>query len=102
LVTLAGAYARRWSWLVAGGVALAASGSDRVTVVCAIAAVVIGFLAVTLNARSLGMGAAAAGFAVQALLRLPDFFVQGTPSLVAAVALVPLFISAYRYAPGRQ
>ena len=47
------------------------------------------------------MGAAAAGLAVQALLRLPHSFVQGTPSLIAAIAVVPLFGSAYRYAPGR-
>ncbi|MEY2451726.1 MAG: hypothetical protein QOD92_1300 [Acidimicrobiaceae bacterium] len=101
LVALAGAYARRWSWLVAAGIAVAAAGSGKEAVVCAVASILIGFVAVALNARSLGMGAAAAGLAVQALLRLPDFVAQGVPSLLAALAVVPLFVSAYRYAPGR-
>jgi hypothetical protein len=101
LVSLAGAYARRWSWLVAAGIAVAAAGSGKETVACAVAAILISFVAVTLNARSLGMGAAAAGLAVQALLRLPDFAAQGVPSVLAALAVVPLFVSAYRYAPGR-
>ncbi|MEY2423959.1 MAG: hypothetical protein QOI95_4026 [Acidimicrobiaceae bacterium] len=100
LVSLAGAYARRWSWLVTAGVAVAA-GSGNATVALGIAAVVVGFVAVALNARSLGMGATAAALGVQALLRLPDFVVQGAPSLVAAIAVVPIFASAYRYAPGR-
>jgi hypothetical protein len=100
LVSVAGAYARRWSWLVTGGVAVAA-GAGNVTVACAVGAVVIGFIAVALNARSLGMGAAAAGLAVQALLRLPDVLVQGAPSAIAAVAVTPLFFSAFRYMHGR-
>lgn len=100
LVSLAGSYARRWSWLVTAGIAVAA-GSGQVAVVCAVAAVIIGFAAVALNARSLGMGAAATGLAAQALLRLPHFLVQGAPTVVAVVAIVPLFVSAYRYAPRR-
>ena len=100
LVSLSGAYARRWSWLVTAGIALAA-GSSSVTVACGIAAVIVGFVAVALNARSLGMGAAAAGLAAQALLRLPDYVIQGAPSLVAALAVAPMFVSAYRYAPPR-
>lgn len=100
LVSLAGAYARRWSWLATAGIAVAA-GSAKVAVASAVAAVVISFIAVALNARSRGMGAVAAGLSVQALLRLPDLLVQGAPSLIAALAVVPLFVSAYRYAPGR-
>lgn len=100
LVSLAGSYARRWSWLVTAGIAVAA-GSAKVAVVCAVAAIVISFVAVALNARSLGMGAAATGLAAQALLRLPHFLVQGAPSVVAFLAIVPLFASAYRYAPRR-
>ncbi|MEY2461036.1 MAG: hypothetical protein QOG30_2866 [Acidimicrobiaceae bacterium] len=102
LVSLAGAYARRWSWLVAAAVATAAAGTNRVTIACAVAAVIIGFIAVALNARSLGMGAAATGLAVQALLRLPDFLVHGAPSVVAAVAVMPLLFSAYRLASRRD
>lgn len=100
LVSLTGAYARRLAWLITAAVAVAAA-SGGVAVAFAVAAVFIGFVAVALNARSLGLGAAAAALAVQALLRLPHFVFQGAPTLLAAIAVVPLFASAYRYAPKR-
>jgi Protein of unknown function (DUF4012) len=101
LVSLSAAYARRWAWLATSAVALAAAGSQRLAVTCAVGAVVIAFIAIALNARSLSMGAAAGGLAVQALLRLPDFSVHGVPSLVAALAVLPVLVSGYRYAPSR-
>ena len=101
LVAYAGRYARRWAWLVTPTIAMAVAGSSQTAVICSIAAVVIAFTAIALDVRSLGMGAAAAGLAVQALLRLPDFVGHGVPSLVAAAAVLPLLVSAYRFAPGR-
>lgn len=101
LVALAGGYARRWAWMVTPAIAMAAAGSSSAAVACAVAAVIIAFIAIALNVRSHAMGAATAGLAVQALLRLPDFAGQGVPSLVAALAVAPLFVSAYRFAPGR-
>lgn len=100
LVSLSAAYARRWSWLVGAGVAVVASDGGAGTA-CAVAAVLIGFTAVALNVRSLAMGAAAGGLVVQALLRLPAFLFLGAPSLLVVVAIAPMLVSGYRYAPRR-
>jgi hypothetical protein len=101
LVAFAGSYARRWAWMVAPAIAMAAAGSNDAAVAFAVGGVVIAFIAIAVNVRSLGLGAATAGLGVQALLRLPDFVAQGVPSLVAGIAVIPLFVSAYRFAPGR-
>ena len=97
LVSLAGSRGRRWSWLIAAGVG-AVLATAGIAVACGVAAVVIAFAAAVLERRSPVVGALVAGLAVQALLRLPDFGFHGAPSLVAAVAVVPLLDSGYRYA----
>src|SRR5581483_3545121 len=46
-------------------------------------------------------GAIVAGLAVQALLRMKGFWFHGAPSVVAALAAVPVLVSGYNHAPRR-
>lgn len=100
VLSLAGAYSRRWAWLVTAGIAVVAADGGPATI-CAVAAIAVCLLAVGLDVRSLAMGATAVGLASNALLRLPEFLMHGAPSIVAAVAALPVCISAYRYSPRR-
>jgi hypothetical protein len=66
--------------------------------VAALAAAVLGTF---LEVRDLLLGAAIGAVAVQAMLRMPDQGPHGLPSLIAAVAVLPLLWSAYDRSPRR-
>lgn len=97
LAVLAGAKARRWAWLWVTAVATAAA-PDLLTAAPAAAGLVLALVNVTLGRRTRIVGALVGGLAVQTLLRLELAEPNGLASLVAAVALVPLFASALRRA----
>jgi hypothetical protein len=73
--------------------------SGGFAVACGAAAVLIAFAASFSERRPPLIGAAAAGLAVQALLRMTSFGFHGAPSLAAAATIVPILATGYRYAP---
>jgi hypothetical protein len=95
VVTLAGAKSQRWAWLVVAGVAVVVPSTPLPTA-CAVAAVVLALVWTFRKQQSAVVGAIVAGLAVQSLLRMRGFSHFGVPSLVAMLAVAPLFISAYR------
>jgi hypothetical protein len=95
VVTLAGAKSQRWAWLVVAGVAVVVPSTPLPTA-CAVAAVALALVWTVRNRQSAVVGAIVAGLAVQSLLRMRGFSHFGVPSLVAFLAVMPLFISAYR------
>ena len=95
LAVLAGAKARRWTWLVATGVAAAAAPSLAVAAP-ALVGLAIAVANVAVGRRTRVVGAVAAGLAVQTLLRLELDEPFGTASLVALAALAPLLFTGFR------
>lgn len=95
VAVLAGAKARRWTWLVAAGVATAAAPSLAVAAP-ALVALVVALVNVTRGRRTRVVGALVLGLAVQTLLRLEWGEPHGLASLLAATAVLPAFVSAYR------
>jgi hypothetical protein len=95
LVTVAGSVGSRWTWFVLSGVAAVAASGPFATA-CGVAALVLALACAVLDRESALEGAVIAGLAVQALLRLRDFGFHGAPSIVAALAVLPLLVSAYR------
>jgi hypothetical protein len=85
---------RRWAGLWCAGVAAAFSLGSW-WAVFGIAALAIGMASAFLDARARVLGAVIGGLAAQALLRLPAQGFFGMPSVLAAIAVVPLMASAY-------
>jgi hypothetical protein len=98
LVTVATSRARRWTWLVMVGVV--EIGSQGVWLLVAAAALLIA-LAASLLSRRRWYGALAGAMAVQALLRFGELGFPLGSALVAAVAVTPMFVSAYLVSPRR-
>lgn len=94
VAVLAGAKARRWTWLVAAGVA-AVAAPDPATAVPALLGLAAAFANVTVGRRTRVVGALVLGLSVQTLLRLELDDPHGLASLVAAGALAPVFVTAY-------
>ena len=99
VVVLAAARARRWTWLVLGGVtATAAQGGTALAV--ALAALAVAFVAAALDRQSRPyqplVGAVVGGLAVQVLLRLDDLDPTGAATLITAAATVPALVSGLR------
>jgi hypothetical protein len=86
--------ARRWTWLVLSGAALAASGLTSQAVPAAVALAVA--LLATLDVRRRWLGAIVGGASAWSLLRLPELGGHGTTALIAAAAVIPVLVSAYR------
>jgi hypothetical protein len=86
--------ARRWTWLVLAGVAVAASGLHAEAVGAWIALAVA--LASTWTARQRWLGAVVGATAAWSLLRLPELGPHGTTALIVAASVVPVLVSAYR------
>ena len=86
--------ARRWTWLVLSGVAVAASGL-HVEAVPAAVALAISLVAAT-GVRRRWLGAIVGGASAWSLLRLPDIGPHGATALVATAAVLPVLVSAYR------
>jgi hypothetical protein len=97
VVALAGSRARRWTWLVAAGVA-AVAAEGGVPIVLAVVALLVAFAAAVVDRRNQVLGAFCAGAAVQALLRLPAIGFHGWPSLLTAAAIAPVLWSGYQLA----
>jgi hypothetical protein len=94
----AGSRSRRWAWLWSAGIVAAGSVGAWVVVV-AVVALGLALLGAFFESRARVLGAVVGGLAAQAALRLPSQGFFGLPSLLALVALVPLFASAYERSP---
>lgn len=94
---LAGARARRWNLLIAA--ALVAVGSDGWMLVPAAGALVLGFVMAWLDRRHRVLGGAAGALVAWAALDLAwPASPAGATALLAAAAVVPLWISGWRNA----
>jgi Protein of unknown function (DUF4012) len=96
----AGSRSRRWAWLWCSGVVAAGSVGSWWMVV-AIAALVLALTGAFFESRARVLGAVVGALVVQSALRMPSQGFFGLPSLVALVALVPLFASAFERSPDR-
>lgn len=93
-VAFAGSRARRWSWLVAAGVA-ATMAPGLATRVVAFVAIVVVLAEIVVDRRDRVVGAAVCAVAVQVLLRLDHVGPDLGSALVAAGATLPVLISGY-------
>ena len=94
---LAGARARRWNLLIAA--ALVAVGSDGWMLLPAAAALVLGFVMAWSDRRDRLVGGAAGALVAWAALDLSwPASPTGATALLAAAAMVPLWVSGYRNA----
>jgi hypothetical protein len=100
LVALAASRARRWTWLWLAGVSAVASASIA-GALPAVAALIIAFVVAATGSRRRVVGAIVGALAVQSLLRLPALDPYGWSTVVVAIAVVPLFVSAWRVCPRR-
>lgn len=105
LVALAASRARRWTWVVACGVAAALAGGLAARLAAnAVLAGAVG--AVALGKRWRLAGAVVGGSAVQVLLRLPAggwaTRFHGASALAATAAIAPVLVSAYRVVGRRR
>jgi hypothetical protein len=92
--TWAGSRSRRWAWLWSAGV-VAAGGVGSWWSVVGVAALVVALSGAFTKTRSRPLGAVVGALVATMALHLPSQAFHGFPSLVAAAALVPLFLSAY-------
>jgi len=97
-VTLAATRARRWSLVWMAAVATAGAAGSGWVLVGAFALALCA-VSIAMWRRSPVLNAAVAALAVQAALRVPDIGVFGLPSVIAAVAVLPLLWSAYTQLP---
>jgi hypothetical protein len=95
LAVLAGARARRWTWLVAAG-AGAAAAPDLLTAAPALVALVAAVANVAVGRRTRMVGALVLALATQSLLRLELAEPHGLASLVAAAALAPALVTGHQ------
>lgn len=94
LVVLAGAKARRWTWIVAAGIAAAAAPS-LVVGLPAFGALILAIVNGAVSRRRRFIGALVLALALQTLLRLDLDEPFGLSTLVAAVALLPALLSGF-------
>ena len=94
LVTVAGSRARRWPTIWFAGV-ISAGSIGSWWVVAGLVALALAFSTAYSPYRNRLIGAAVGALGVQAMLRMPSQGFHGLPSLIAAIALVPLLWSAY-------
>ena len=97
VVVLAGAKARRWTWLTAAAVG-AAAAPDLAVAAPALLGLVITLVSVVGGRRTRVVGAVVLGLALQSLLRLDLDDPHGLASLVAAAGVLPALVSGYRRA----
>jgi hypothetical protein len=100
LVAAAASSARRWTWFVAAGVALAAAG-DPVAVGCGLAALALALASTGPIRPSPAVGAAAGGLTAIGLVRAEPVGPVGTTVVIASLAVAPVLVSGYRHA-GRR
>ncbi len=90
---------RRWCWLWASGL-VAAFSLGSWWALAGVAALILALAGAFLKLRSRVLGAIVGGLMAQAALRMPSTGFFGLTGLIAAVALVPLFASAYERSAG--
>ncbi len=96
LVALAGSRARPGALLwLAAVTALVSVRGDATAVVVGVGSLVLAFALVASGRRSEVAGSVVGGLAVLALLWGPSYGVTGLPSLVAAVAVAPVFVEGF-------
>jgi hypothetical protein len=100
LVAAAGSTARRWTWFVAAGPALALS-DGLAPAVAAGAALAVALLLSGPARREPVAGAAVGGLSAAALLHAVDLGFQGSSALATAACLAPLVLSGYRHCDRR-
>lgn len=99
LVAAAGSRARRWTWFVAAGAALALA-DGWVAVAAGGIALVIAFAATRPVRPAPFVGAVVGGLSAVALLFGAHVWFHGASALVAAAAVTPMLLSGYRRAGG--
>jgi hypothetical protein len=95
VVVLAGAKARRWTWVLAAAVGTVAA-PDLATAAPALLGLAISLVNAALGRRTRVVGAVVLGLAVQTLLRLDLPDPHGLASLVAAGGLAPALVTGYQ------
>jgi hypothetical protein len=95
IVVLAGAKARRWTWLAAAAVGAAAAPSLLVAAP-ALVGLAIAVVNASVGRRARVVGAVVVALAVQSLLRLELDDPHGLATLVAAAGVLPVLVSGYR------
>jgi hypothetical protein len=96
LVTAAASQSRRWTWFVLAGAAGAVAGTEVVPLLLAGLGLAVAFGSVFRSQRQRELGALVGLAAAQALLRLPTDLPFAVPTIAAALAPVPVYISALR------
>lgn len=92
-VGLACAYARRWTWPIVAGVAMVA-GPQLPWAVAGGVALAVAAASQLDRRRRQPVGALVGVLSALALLHLPELIAFGVPSLIAALAPLPAFVSA--------
>lgn len=92
-VGLACAYARRWTWPIVAGVAMVA-GPQLPWAVAGGVALAVAAASQLDRRRRQPVGALVGVLSALALLHLPELLAFGVPSLIAALAPLPAFVSA--------
>jgi hypothetical protein len=96
IVTLCGAVASRWTWIVATAIAaVAAVGGDSIVVAVALVGLVAAVIGALQRERYAVTGALALALGTQALLRLPSTGFSGATALITAGAVLPVVVSGY-------
>jgi Protein of unknown function (DUF4012) len=100
LLAVAGVSAKRWTWFVAAGGALALA-DGWMALVCGAAALALALASTRPVRPAPAVGAAVGGLVGAALLRATDVGFQGSSALLVALVATPLLVSGYRHAGHR-
>lgn len=101
MLAAAGSSAKRWTWFIAAGAALALS-DGRVSLACGLVALVLTLLSMGSVRPVPAVGAAVGGLSGLALLRATDVGPRGLSAVVVAIVVAPLLVSGYRFAGHRS
>lgn len=101
LIAFATSRARRWSWLVLSGaaVAMTLSADENLATAMAVWALALALVSVVLDKRDRAIGALIGGLSIQALLRIRGFGDSGVSAGLTALATLAPLLSAYRRMP---
>lgn len=100
-ITVASARARPWTWALLAAVASVAATGSSLALACGLAGLALAVGASTVPRCPAVVGPLSVAVATQALFRLPDVGFFGLPTVVGAIAVVPLLASAWAASSGR-
>lgn len=100
LVAAAASSAKRWTWFVAAGPALALARGG-VAIACGAAALLVAIVSTDPVRPNPARGAAVGGLAALALLQATGPSTTGASALLVALAVAPVLVSGYRHAARR-